>query len=254
MTSTSSPRVPRDLTPGWFLETWAEVTSTNLVAANLPPWHAVRASVQTGGFGRTGRTWVSDLGGLWLSAVLPCPAPRDTWSLLPLAVGHALLTTLTELGVPALRLRWPNDLLVGSRKVAGLLVERRRPDTAVVGLGINVSNHPSRHQPDLHRLTSRLAHFLPAENLNLDSLAGLALHAIAQAHHTLLAGEFPRVAQELNLAWRHPRPVTLTLAGSEIPVQGDFLGIDDCGDLLLRTPDGHTQTHDARRVALLREN
>ena len=70
---------------GWLLEVLPEIDTTNRVAAKLPAWHAVRADTQTAGRGRTGRVWTSDVGGLWLSAVVPCPGPRERWALLPLA-------------------------------------------------------------------------------------------------------------------------------------------------------------------------
>jgi BirA family biotin operon repressor/biotin-[acetyl-CoA-carboxylase] ligase len=239
---------------GWLLEVRETVDTTNRLAASMPPWHAVRADIQTAGRGRTGRHWTSDRGGLWLSAVVPCPGPRDFWALLPLAVGHALLGALSDLGVPGLRLRWPNDLLVGPRKLAGLLVERHSPDTAVVGVGLNVFNDPERSAPDLRASTVRLADLAPLHHQDLDELASLVLRTIAQGHATLRAGEFPRIAAELNRAWTRqaPRRVALELAGHTRPVQGDFAGIDASGRLLLRV-DESTLVLDPAQVALLRE-
>jgi BirA family biotin operon repressor/biotin-[acetyl-CoA-carboxylase] ligase len=93
---------------GWTVHEFAEVTSTNALAAHLPPWSAVRADEQTAGRGRSGRPWVSDRGGLWLSAVVPTPGDPAVWALLPLATGWALLTVLHELEVAGARLRWPD--------------------------------------------------------------------------------------------------------------------------------------------------
>lgn len=224
---------------GWILDVLPETESTNPVAARLPAWHAVRADTQTAGRGRTGRRWVSDAGGLWLSAVLPCPGPREQWAVLPLAAGLALLRALSSLGVSDLRLRWPNDLLVGRRKLAGLLVERHTADTAVVGIGLNVFNHPENAEPGLRGDTVRLA--------------ALVLRSLADAHALLLAGRFSLVADELNLSWTPPRLVSLTLAGQTEPLTGLFLGIDARGRLLLQENAGQTRTLDATQVALLRE-
>jgi BirA family biotin operon repressor/biotin-[acetyl-CoA-carboxylase] ligase len=127
---------------GWCIHTAHEIGSTNSAAARLPAWHAVRARVQTDGRGRTGRAWTSGEGGLWLSAVLPCTGNRARWAILPLAAGWAIVAALKELGAHGLRLRWPNDIMAGHRKLAGLLVERYRNDTAVVGIGLNVFNSP----------------------------------------------------------------------------------------------------------------
>lgn len=238
---------------GWILDHEESTTSTNHLAARLPAWHAVRADTQTAGRGRTGRHWVSDAGGLWLSAVVPCPGPRENWALLPLAAGWALLGALSTLGVSDLRLRWPNDLLVGPRKLAGLLVERHTPETAVVGIGLNVFNHPETAEPALLGDTTRLADFVSLGETTLDDIAGLVLAALARAHALLLADEFPRIAADLNRAWTPPRRVALTLAGHPAPVTGHFLGIDSLGRLRLQERLGEIQTYDPTQVALLRE-
>jgi BirA family biotin operon repressor/biotin-[acetyl-CoA-carboxylase] ligase len=242
-----------DVFTGWMLDDVASTSSTNQLAARLPAWHAVRADTQTAGRGRTGRHWVSDAGGLWLSAVVPCPGPRSAWAMLPLAAGWALLGALASLGVSDLRLRWPNDLLVGPRKLAGLLVERHTPDTAVVGIGLNVFNHPESADPSLRDATARLADLVSLGDTSLDDLAGTVLAALARAHALLLADEFPRIAVDLNRAWTPPRHVALTLAGRPEPVTGLFLGIDSLGRLRLQERIGEISTHDATQVALLRE-
>jgi BirA family biotin operon repressor/biotin-[acetyl-CoA-carboxylase] ligase len=235
------------------LDALSETTSTNILAARLPAWHAVRADTQTDGRGRTGRHWTSDTGGLWLSAVVPCPGPRENWARLPLAVGWALLDTLASLGAVDLRLRWPNDILAGSRKLAGLLVERHTPDTAVVGIGLNVFNHPESDDATLRGATARLADLVALGDRNLDDIAALVLCAVARAHQTLCHEGFSPIAAALNDRWSQPRLVALTLADQTQPVLGNFLGIDPAGNLILRARDGSTRTFDAHRVALLRE-
>lgn len=238
---------------GWTLNVLPETPSTNIIAARLPGWHAVRAEVQTAGRGRTGRHWTSDTGGLWLSAVVPCPGPREDWARLPLAVGWALLDTLDSLGARDLRLRWPNDILAGSRKLAGLLVERHTADTAVVGIGLNVFNHPESADATLRGATARLADLVDLGDRDVDDIAALVLSSVARAHQTLCQDGFSPIATALNETWGAPRLVALTLADQPLPVLGHFIGIDPVGDLLLRARDGSTQTFDAHRVALLRE-
>ena len=147
---------------GWTLHEWDEVSSTNLAAAALPPWSAVRAEVQRAGRGRQGRPWVSDRGGLWFSAVLPTPGNTAPWALLPLAAGWAVLSAVRELGLSTARLRWPNDILVDRRKLAGILVDKFSSDAAVVGIGLNVFNHPAAADPALVDQAICLADLLPA--------------------------------------------------------------------------------------------
>ncbi len=237
----------------WSLRTVATTPSTNIEARALPPWHAVRATTQSAGRGRTGKHWVSDAGGLWLSAVLPCPGPRELWATLPLAAGWALIAALTSLGVSDLRLRWPNDILSGRRKLAGLLVERHTADTAVVGIGLNVFNSPESAEPALRDTTTRLADLTALGGTSLDDVVALVLQSLARAHHRLATEGFAPIAADLNRAWSEPRLVALTLAGEDAAVIGSFHGITSCGHLELSTRDGTRHTYDATRVAFLRE-
>lgn len=236
---------------GWHLEVLPEVSSTNTHAARLPAWTAIRASTQTAGRGRTPeRRWVSDTGGLWLSAVLPCPAPRSRWEVLPLVAGWAVLYALEELGVSA-RLRWPNDVMVGKRKLAGLLVERYTEDTAVVGVGLNVFNHPDRADTALSGQTVRLADLASGDH-NLNEIAATMLTSLRAGHAQLLRDGFSAIADDLNARWSDPRPVELTLVGQPAPLRGDFLGVDPRGRLRIATTTGRA-IYDATQVSLLRE-
>jgi BirA family biotin operon repressor/biotin-[acetyl-CoA-carboxylase] ligase len=237
---------------GWSLHTAHELGSTNSAAARLPAWHAVRASVQTNGRGRTGRTWVSDEGGLWLSAVLPCPGLSSQWSIFPLAAGWAIIGALNDLGTPGLRLRWPNDIMAGQGKLAGLLVERFTADTAVVGIGLNVFNSPGSCDTSLARTTTRLADLVSA-GCALDELTHLVLRSIRRAHAIVLKGEFHVIARELNTRWSEPRLVSISLNGHAHPFTGLFTGIDDAGRLQVSTDYSRICSYEPSQVALLRE-
>ena len=238
---------------GWRLHVFEELTSTNTSAGPLPAWTAVRAGVQRGGRGRTvDRRWISDEGGLWLSAVLPCPGARAKWEILPLAAGWAIIGALREFGVPDPRLRWPNDIMVGRRKLAGLLVERYRNDTAVVGVGLNVFNFPELANPVLAGQTARLADLVPGAH-TVDDAARLVLRALRRMHVLLLGEGFRTIADELNLAWGKPRRVEITLAGRAHTFDGYFQGIDQQGRLRIATERDGPCTYDAAHVALLRE-
>ncbi|HVU32381.1 MAG TPA: biotin--[acetyl-CoA-carboxylase] ligase [Opitutaceae bacterium] len=238
---------------GWHLEVLAVAPSTNSHAARLQPWTAVRAVTQTAGRGRTpDRTWVSDEGGLWLSAVLPCPGERARWAILPLAAGWAVLNALREWGVRDARLRWPNDIMVGRGKLAGLLVERFTADTAVVGIGLNIFNHPERAHPELARAAVRLADLVPG-TYSVDDIATTLLRAVRAMHGIILERGFEVIAEELNRQWTGPRPVEVTLATRALPVAGRFEGIDSQGRLRLSTRDGGLSVYDAGQVTLFRE-
>jgi len=243
---------------GWTLHEFAEVTSTNLLAAHLPPWSAVRAVVQTAGRGRSGRPWVAGEGGLWLSAVLPTPGDFDDWQLLPLAAGWALLTVVRELGVGGARLRWPNDLMAGRLKLAGILVDRFTADTAVVGFGLNVTNRPEAADADLAGQVVRLADLLP-QPPPLAALLSRLLAALTREHHRLESGDAGAVCRDLNAAWRERHVhVTLIQTGSAPPIglggiNGQLEGVDHHGCLLLCDRAGDVHRIPPHRVELLRE-
>jgi BirA family biotin operon repressor/biotin-[acetyl-CoA-carboxylase] ligase len=116
-----------------------ESPSTNaaLLARPTAPAPAVLvAEFQSAGRGRLDRTWVSPpRAGLTLSVLLRPTAPVSAWGWLPLLAGVALADAV---GPPA-RLKWPNDLLLGEAKAAGVLVQVKG-DVVVVGIGVNVSN------------------------------------------------------------------------------------------------------------------
>jgi len=134
------------LTPDLTLELLAESPSTNQVAgdrarAGAPDGLLVVADHQTAGRGRLDRTWETPAGAaITFSLVLRPTVPATSWPWLPLLTGHTVAKALAALGYDA-KVKWPNDVLIDGRKVAGILVERVETGSgpaAVVGVGINV--------------------------------------------------------------------------------------------------------------------
>lgn len=123
-------------------EVWSQLGSTNdrardLARTGAPPWTVVVALRQTEGRGRAGRVWQSERGaGLWVSFVLR-PRARAQGQLLPLLAGLALARAIEAPASDAATLKWPNDVWVSGRKVAGILCETAGDDI-VVGLGVNL--------------------------------------------------------------------------------------------------------------------
>jgi BirA family biotin operon repressor/biotin-[acetyl-CoA-carboxylase] ligase len=237
---------------GWHLHEFASLPSTNPVAGTLPVWHAVRADIQTGGRGRTGRAWISDSGGLWLSAVLPAPGPRKKWSILPLGAGWAIIETLRSIGVEGLRLRWPNDILAGRRKLAGLLVEQYRPETAVIGFGINLANQPAAVDSALTGHTIGLSELAP-RTTSVGEMTRLALGAFRQLQGMIEQDRFAEIVHDINSRWGEARLVELSLNGRPTPLSGYFRGVDPEGRLDFMEHGGRALQIDAAQVSLLRE-
>lgn len=234
----------------WTICDYEEVISSNDTAAALPVWHAVRAARQSRGRGRFERTWVSDLGGLWISAVVPTPLDPQECACLPLVAGWAVGQTLERLSVSGLRLRWPNDVMIGKRKLAGLLVDRHRADSAVVGVGINVTNQPEKQDPSLQGAVVRLSDVL-VEVPGLDLLTTQFLETLAAATELWQREGFGPIERRLKSFWEPNRHVTLDLDGVEI--SGTFLGVDPAGRLGLGMSDGETRYFEPHQVRQLTE-
>jgi BirA family biotin operon repressor/biotin-[acetyl-CoA-carboxylase] ligase len=234
---------------GWTLHDCVELGSTNDFARDLGPWEAIRARRQTGARGRHGRKWESGEGGLWFSAVLPLEPPSAGWSAFPLAAGLAVVSMLRGLGLPAARLRWPNDVLIDGRKICGILMEKFHTDRVVVGIGLNVANNPATEDASLAAIATSISRELPLspapDELYEDLLVGLRV-----LHGRVAEEGFSALASEINSHWGDLREVELTTAHG--PVRGRFLGVDAKGDLVMDT-NGATETHAAPYVQMLRE-
>ncbi len=220
---------------GWRLQTHGSVVSTNDLARGLPAWSAVAAVSQTRGRGRFGRSFHCSPGGLWLSSVVPSPGGAARWTGFSLVVGLHVLRAAVAAGVAAARLRWPNDLMAGNRKLGGLLVEEGPRETLVVGLGINVFNRPWEDDPSLEGVATRMADVTDSPP-DPGEWSVTILDAIADAHASRSAlGLGPSIG-ELNRLWT--RTPVLLMLHDEPPVRGDFLGLDSAGNLLVGQPDG----------------
>jgi BirA family biotin operon repressor/biotin-[acetyl-CoA-carboxylase] ligase len=193
---------------------------------------AVVAKEQTGGRGSRGRAWHSPRGGLWLSVLLR-PDGEDAAELLALRVGLAVARVLDELNLPRpVRLKWPNDLMVGEQKVGGILCEARWQGEvlgwAAVGIGLNVQNPVP---PELEELATSLGQ--QVERITPESLVDPVinqLRRISQARGMLSTSD---VAELRERDWLRGRALRQ-------PIAGQAVGISSEGALLIRRPDGRT--------------
>jgi len=239
-TDPSSRLEPAINLAGWRVNSLAEVDSTQRAAAQLPAWSAVLAACQTGGRGQRERLFASDPGGLYLTAVVPFDGNAAQWRGFALAVGWALRNGLLEAEVGDLRLRWPNDLMIGSRKIGGILVEQGGPQTLLIGLGLNITNQPWLADPALQDVAGRLLDYSERPLTGPAQLLEPVLRAIRRAHEEFGARRLAGMAAMLNSGWGPRRRVSLEPAGGiELPErEGTFAGIDETGHVLLARPEG----------------
>jgi len=229
---TSTPVLP----DGWTLVAFDSVGSTNdeatrLAEAGAPEGTFVWAQTQTGGRGRRGRRWASPVGNLYCSTVLrpQCPAPRAA------ELGFVAALAVADLvrDGRAVRVKWPNDVLVEGGKVAGILPESSiaqdgRVEHVVLGIGLNVSFAPSL--PEMRYPGAMLGGTVEAAIEGLTAgLAGWLSQWRRNGFETIRAGWLDRAG---------PLGAEVDVKLGEELVRGAFAGMDREGALLLETPAG----------------
>ena len=221
-------------------------TNADLLARALrgePEGVVLAAEEQTAGRGRMGRTWVAPPYAALTFSLLTrpgVPPARRGW--LPLLAGVAVATAVTELTGVEARLKWPNDVLAGEAKLAGILAEAAG-DAVVVGIGLNVSTEPAE-------LPGPGPGALPAASLRAAGATALNREELLLA---ILAG-FERWYQPWRQAGGDPdrsglRPEYTRLSATigrtvraELPggqaLSGPAAGVDSDGRLLVRVSPG----------------
>jgi BirA family biotin operon repressor/biotin-[acetyl-CoA-carboxylase] ligase len=227
-------------------------TSTLLLqaaASNAPEGTAFLADEQTSGRGRGGHTWHSAPGdGLYLSALVQPPLPLRDALHLSLATGLAAWQAIHETTGISIDIRWPNDLLLGNKKLGGILVETAvEPGLdpllryAVIGIGINV--HHTAFPPDLASLATSLA-------LEADvpvAREPLLIALLRQIDIELMRLEGTSLLNGKNLLERFTQYSTW-VSGKRVhvPEQGGYTGttagLDSRGFLLVQADDGTQRT------------
>ena len=218
------------------IDVLAECDSTNarLVAraeAGAPSGLVIVAERQTAGRGRMGRTWVSAPGDsltfslLWR---LPTGRPIDGLSL---AVGVAIADTLTAIGIEAITLKWPNDILLGGRKLGGVLIELAA-SAAVIGIGLNL-RLPAELPADLLPIAAALGQPVDANELLAKLLSGL--HS---ALETFATGGFAAMRGRWQAFNAYVGAEVQVLSPFAPPLIGRCRGVADDGALLLETVRG----------------
>lgn len=195
----------------------------------------LRAGRQTGGRGRQGRAWQSPAGNLHASTLVrlaPGDPPAPTLAL----VAAVALHEAVRRHVPGAQIKWPNDLLAGGAKLAGILLERQG-EAVIVGFGVNLASHPE----SLDR---------PAASLGGAVTPDALLARLAAAFASWLARWRAEGLAPVRAAWlaaAHPPGTALTTADA----RGVFDGLDETGALRLRLEDGSLRVIHAGDVFLL---
>ena len=229
----------------WFnVQLLDEVASTNTyLMQQKGATHAtcVAAHVQTKGKGRRGRTWVSQLGAsLTFSLLWRFQCGAAALSGLSLAVGVALMRAFNGLGVNDAQLKWPNDVLVDGKKLAGILIELQGdlegPSAAVIGVGVNL-NLPKNVLNSIDQPAIDLVD-VSVKSINQSELLGVILKHLSDVLSTFESQGFIGLRDEwLRYHAYQNKPVRMLLPNGT-DVQGIVKSVADDGILLVETALG----------------
>jgi len=214
----------------------AEAMRRVLAGERAPLW--ITADRQAAGKGRSGRAWSSQPGNLFASYIATVSCQPAKAGQLSLVAGVATYDAIVRAGAaPGLRLKWPNDILIGPAKTGGILIESTvRPGqagtVAVIGVGLNLVSAPE----DL----GRAATFLAQHGIELSPQEALCF--LAQTMKDWMT-KWDNGAGfvEVREAWLERAGAIgepLTVNAGTTPVSGRFAGLDDSGALLLDSADG----------------
>lgn len=230
---------------------YREVPSTmdvahELAAAGEPDGALIWAERQTQGRGRMSRKWESPAGGVYCSVVLRPSRPQAEHPQLSLVAGLAAAEAVERLSGLHPSIRWPNDLLLDGRKLAGILLEARQ-DWVVLGFGINVTT-PLAQLPE--GATSLAAH----------DACGAEPYRVTAAWYEVLQTWYQRWSRDGFAPIREALRPRLALLGQIVRIavdgrgemEGQALNVDEAGRLLVRLDSGLARAFDVGEVALLR--
>lgn len=245
--------IAADLPDPFRLLVKESVGSTNdelrkLAEAGTPEGLIVLAEKQTEGRGRRGAAWFSPPGeSLAFSVLLRPDEPKALWPRLALATGLAVTGALEE-HLPLVGIKWPNDVWVHGKKIAGILVEAGR-DFVVVGIGLNVNS--LSFPPEVSDTATSLALETGCSVSRPEILAAIIRHLSIRRHQ--IGTEFSEVIHSIN--------VRCVLSGKDVSLltptglrTGKVEGITAQGELLFRTDLGLESLMQADEVRILDGN
>ena len=242
-------RLGRTRVIGRDIRVFEQTTSTNDVIERLArdgvkEGVVVFAESQTRGRGRLGRKWLSpERKGLWFSVLLrPALRPPET-TRLTVASATALWRAIKSVTGLQPEIKWPNDILIGGKKVAGILTELSaeldRVRHVILGMGVDVNQVAGEFPPELRKTATSLR-LESGRTISRAELAAAILRELDGDYTRLCGGRFAAVADE----WEaHCKTIgrNVTIQMGERRIRGRVESLDDDGALLLRTEHGHLE-------------
>lgn len=236
-------------TIGRDIQVFSQTTSTNDLAERferdgVAEGVVVFAEAQTKGRGRLGRSWFSPPGkGLWFSVLLRPNAHPQSATQLTVAAAISLVRAIREQTGLRAEIKWPNDVIIGGRKVAGVLTEMSaeldRIHYMVLGIGVDVNLTQSELPPDLREMATSLQ-IETGKSWRRADLAAVILRELDNDYERIRKGGFAQVAEE----WEEACSTLgqqITVRVGDRTLRGRAESLDADGALLLRTEHGHLE-------------
>jgi BirA family biotin operon repressor/biotin-[acetyl-CoA-carboxylase] ligase len=228
---------------------WLKTTESTMkdaaamAARGEPHGTVVAADRQTAGIGRHGHTWYSEsTGGLYLSIILRLPLAPDLLPVLTMALGLATQRAIDEIAEVACDLRWPNDVLLNDRKLAGIMVQGGEAPAAgmagaalIAGIGVNVNQ--TAFPAELREIATSLRNETRREFSKEALLDRVVAESLKYAGLLVERGKRPVLEQfEAHSSYVDGKSVVVEMPGGELT--GITAGLDENGYLRVRTARG----------------
>jgi BirA family biotin operon repressor/biotin-[acetyl-CoA-carboxylase] ligase len=213
-----------------------------LALAGAPSGTVVTADEQSAGRGRHGRSWSAPAGSALLCSAILRPLEAHH-ALLPLAVPLAVCDAAEALAPIECKVKWPNDVWLEERKLAGVLIEARPPEWAVIGVGMNLSVEDDEFPADLRWPATSLGHGVGVDQALVALRESLAEWVAAEPGAVASAFGSRDALRSREVSWEGA-------GGASGSGSGRAAGIDGQGNLLVETPTGDRITLGSGEVSL----
>jgi len=222
-----------------------ELSSTNFKAKELarhgePEGAIVISRVQTKGRGRFDRKWESPKGGLYFSVILRPQVETGKTTLIPLIAALSVSETINSLYAVSSTIKWPNDVQINGKKVAGILLESEsngnKLDFVILGIGINLNTHINQLSPELKSNSTSIMHEL-SRSVDQYTFIKQLLLTLDKYYAVFLNHDINSILSE----WKkHSDTLSrnLKVVTSSGEIVGKALDIDESGFLIVVTDSG----------------
>ena len=212
----------------WIWQDFDVLTSTNdwLLNNNLSAKYThliCSAKQQTQARGRRGKKWISPLGNLYFSQMFYCS--RNSIEIVYKTTVSLLQTIQTLCPNTTVKLKWPNDILINEKKLCGILIEKNKDDAYIIGIGINLQNCPNDKEVNYPAICLKDIGY----NISREDFLRIYIDNFEKN----LSKDFTDVCQ-IWLQNAYKLNDLITIKQNNTLIRGNFVGIDNCGTLLLK--------------------